>query len=240
MKFNMASSNISIDSVDSDVFFVEQLSNKPSPQRNNSPKFLNSAELSETYTTEMPTVFLIASPEPQIVTFNDDSNEPTMPNGFGRQFPIIPPSLIDLNLPPNPFNIVATMAVVNHEHGNNYSPQSPELSEPSPISTNPMNVSTFENWETTHKTTDDNTFYSSDEPKRIHFLPSSPSPTSSHPRKMKKNWSWECPFQKMGVSQLVSEACGQNISSTKDITGPSTKNLNFEVTTNTFIRILGP
>ena len=72
-------SNISIDSVDSDVFFVEQLSNKPSPQRNNSPSFLNSTELSETYTTEMPTISPVASPEPQIVTLNDDSNEQTMP-----------------------------------------------------------------------------------------------------------------------------------------------------------------
>ena len=44
IKFNMAS-NISIESVDSDVFFVEQISNEPSPQRKNSPIILNSTEL---------------------------------------------------------------------------------------------------------------------------------------------------------------------------------------------------
>ena len=162
------SSNISIDSVDSDVFFVEQISNKPSPTRNNSPNVLNSTELSHTHTAGMPSVYSIASPEPQILTIHDNSNEPTMPYGFGRQLPIVPPSLNDLNLPPNPFNNLATMAVVNHtEVGNNdnYSPQSLEPSEPSSISTPPMNVSNLDNWETSHTTTDDNTFYSVDEPR---------------------------------------------------------------------------
>ena len=159
IKFNMES-NTSIDSMDSDVFFVEQISNEPSQQRNNSPNNLNSTELSQNHTAGMPSVPLIASPEPQILTINDDSNEPSMPCGFGRQLPIAPPSLNDLNLLPNPFNILATMAVVNQtEHGNedNYSPQSPEPSEPSPISTPPMNVSTFDSWETPHTMTDDNT-----------------------------------------------------------------------------------
>ena len=116
-------SNISIHSVDSDVLFVEQLSNKPSPQRNNSPNIPNSTELSETYKTEMPTISPVASPEQQIVTFKDDSNEPTMPYGFGRQLPIIPPSLNDLILPPNPFNILAPMAPIKttgEGHDNNY------------------------------------------------------------------------------------------------------------------------
>ena len=99
IKFNMAS-NISIDPMDSDVFFVEQLSNERSPQRINSPNFLNSTEPSDTYTTKMPTISPVASPESQIVTLNDDSNEPTMPYGFGRQLPIIPRSLNDLKLPP--------------------------------------------------------------------------------------------------------------------------------------------
>ena len=106
-------SNFSIDSADSDVFFVEQLSNEPSPQRHNSPNILNSTELLETHTTGMPSILSIASPEPQIVTLIDDSNEPTMAYGFGRQLPIVPPGLNDLNLPPNPFNILATMALVN-------------------------------------------------------------------------------------------------------------------------------
>ena len=168
-KVNM-SSNTSIYSEDSDMFFVEQKPNEPSPQRNNSPNILNSTEISHTDTAGRPSVSSIASPEPQILTINDNSDEPTMPYGFGRQLPIILLSLNDLNLPPNPFNILATMAVVNHtEDGNddNYSPQSPEQSEPSPISTPPMNVSTFDSWETSHTTTDDNRFYSDDEPRRI-------------------------------------------------------------------------
>ena len=130
------SSNISLDSTDSDVFYVEQISNEPSPQRNNSPDILNSTERSEHHPTRMPSISTIASPHPYIFTLNDDSNEPTIPYGFGRQLPIVPPSLNDLNLPPNPFNILATMAIATNTgdaNEDNYSPQSPEPSEPSPI-----------------------------------------------------------------------------------------------------------
>ena len=106
-----------------------------------------------------------ASLEPQIVTIDSDSNEPTFPYAFGTQHPIVPPSLNDLNLPPNPLNVLATMAVIQHDQED--SPQSPEPSDPSPISTPPINLSTIDDWETTHTTTDDNTFYSSEnEPRR--------------------------------------------------------------------------
>ena len=144
-------------SSDSDVFYVEQSSNEPSPQRKNSPNILNSTELSEHRTAGMPSISSIASPEPHIFTIDDDSNEPTMPYGFSRQLPIVTTSLNDLNLPPNPFNIMATMAVANNTEEANeddYSPQSPEPSERSPISTPPMNVSTFNSWETSYTTTD--------------------------------------------------------------------------------------
>ena len=119
----------------------------------------------------MPSVSSIASPEPQLFTIDDDSNEPTMPYGFGRQLPIVPLSLNDLKLPPNPFNILNTMAVVTQRHHDNdgYSPQSPKPSNPSPISTSPMNVSTFNSWETPHTTTDDNTFYSPHKPRRVYW-----------------------------------------------------------------------
>ena len=76
-----------------------------------------------------------ASLGPQIVTINSDSNEPTMLYGFGRQLPNTPPSLNDLNLPPNPFNIRAKMVLPNptaEGHDENYSPQSLEHSESSP------------------------------------------------------------------------------------------------------------
>ena len=112
----------------------------------------------------------IASPQPYIFTINDDSNEPTIPYALERQLPIVPPSLNDLNLPPNHFNVLATMAIANNNdeaNDDNYSPQSPEPSESSSISTPPMNVSAFNSWETSNTTKDNDTFYSSDEPRRI-------------------------------------------------------------------------
>ena len=127
-------SNISTASNDSDVFYVEQSSIEPSPRRHNTPNILNSTEISEQHTTQMPSISSIASPEPHIFTIDDDSNEPTMPYGFGQQLPIVPPSLNDLNLPPNPFNILNTMAIVTQTRDDNdqYSPESPEPSLPSP------------------------------------------------------------------------------------------------------------
>ena len=140
------SSNSSFDSTDSDVFYVEPISNEQSPQRNNSPDIFNSTERSEHHATRMPSISTTASPQPYIFTINDDSNEPTIPYGFGRQLPIVPPSLNDLNLPPNPFNIWATRVIATDTgdaNDDNYSPQSPEPSDPFPISTAPMNVSAF-------------------------------------------------------------------------------------------------
>ena len=129
--------NLSLNSTDSDVFYVEQSSNDQNIPRPKTPIVLNSTEISSDDTREVISISSIASTEPQIVTIDDDSNEPTMPYGFGRQLPIIPPILNDLNLPPNPFKTLATMAVANNtEEANddNYNPQSPEPSEPSPIS----------------------------------------------------------------------------------------------------------
>ena len=106
LKLNTAS-NISIDSLDSNVSFMEQLSKEPRSQRNNSPNNLNLTKLSETSATEMLTVSSVASPNHKL-----EFSTMTSLNwqcGFGRQLPIIPPSLNDLNLPPNPFNILATM-----------------------------------------------------------------------------------------------------------------------------------
>ena len=239
------SSNISLDSTDSDVFYVEQLSNEPKPQRNNSPDILNSTERSEHHAMRMPSISTIASPQPHIFTINDDSNEPTIPYGFGWQLPIVPLSLNDLNLPPNPFNILATMAVVHqtqNTHHDNYSPQSPEPSELSSMSTPPMNVRAFNNWETSYTSTDDNTFYASDEPRRVYWdllsnddlgssvprnpsVASSPSVTPPPPRAQKRKLSLGMSFpEDGGVSQHICEACGQAIPSVKDTPGPSSRN----------------
>ena len=235
---------ISMVSDDSDVFYVEQSSTEPSPQRHNTPNILNSTELSEQHTARMPSVSSIASPQPQIITINDDSNEPTMSYGFGQQLPIVPPSLSDLNLPPNPFNTLATMAVVHptqNTHDDNYSPQSPEPSELSSISTPPMNVSAFNNWETSYTTTDNDTFYTCDEPRRVYWnlssdddlgssVPRNPSVASipcvtpPPPRAQKRKLSLGMSFPKDGgVSQHICEACGQMIPPTKDTPGPSNR-----------------
>ena len=175
----------------------------------------------------MTSISTIASPQPYIFTINDDSNEPTIPYGFGRHLSIVPPSLNDLNLPPNPFNILATIAVVNNAGDVNndvYSPLSPEPSELSSISTPPMNVSAYNSRESTYTTTDNDTFYSSDEPRRICFLPQSPASPQSPPRKLKRRVSLGMSFPKeVGVSQHVCEACGQTIPSAKDTPGPSSR-----------------
>ena len=116
-------------SAEPDVFYVEQTSAEGSPIRNNSPAIFNSTEISEVMKREVISISTVASPEPRIVTLDSDSNDPTMQYGFGNQQPIVPPSLNDLNLPPNPFNVLATMAVIR---GNDeYSHQSPEPSIPS-------------------------------------------------------------------------------------------------------------
>ena len=155
-------------STDSDVFYVEHSSPERSPIRNNTPAILNSTQLSGAMDPETITIFSVASPEPHIVTIEPDSNEPTFPYALGTQLPIVPPSLNDLNLPPNPFNVLATMAAIQQDQED--SPQSPEPSDPSPISTPPMSLSTIEGWETPHTTTDDNTFYSPEnEPKRVYW-----------------------------------------------------------------------
>ena len=155
-------------SKDSDVFYVEKSSPERSPIRHNTPILLNSTQLSGAMDPETITISSVASPEPQIVTIESDSNEPTFPYAFGAQHPIMPPSLNDLNLPANPINVLATMAVMQQDQED--SPQSPEPSDPSPISTPPMNLSTIEGWETPHTTTDDNTFYSSEnEPRRVYW-----------------------------------------------------------------------
>ena len=219
--------NISLDSysTESDVFYVEQTSKERSPVRNSTTAILNSTEISGAMGREVITISSVASPEPRITTLDSDSNDPTMPYGFGNQQPIVPPSLNDLNLPPNPFNVLATMAVIR---GNDeYSPQSPEPSIPSPILTPPMNVSTFEGWDTTHTTTDDATFYTDDEPRSVYWhisssdtfdsneprnvpVTSSPSSTPPPPRGQKMKLSIEMSFPKKGgVSRHTCEACGQ-------------------------------
>ena len=226
--------NLSLDSssTESDVFYVERSLEEGSPIRNNTHAILNSTELSGAMEREVITISSVASPIPRIVTLDSDSNDPTIPYGFGSQQSIVPPSLKDLNLPPNPFNVLATMAVIRVDE--QYSTQSPEPSSPSLISTPPMNLSTIEGWEIPHTTTDDNTFYSSEnelrwvywdlspketfssnEPRKV-SVPSSLSSTPPPPRRQKRKLNIEMSFpKKEGVSQHTCEACGQPLPASK-------------------------
>ena len=111
------------------------------------------------------------------------------------------PSLNDLNLP---HKVLATMVVIRQDE--EYSRQSPELSDPSVISTPPMNLSTIEGWGTTHTTTDDNTFDCEGEPRQVYWdissnetfdsnepghvsIASSPSSTPPPPPRQKRKLS---------------------------------------------------
>ena len=154
-------------STQSVVFYVERSSEEGSPARKNTLAVINSTQLSGAMARKTTTISSVASLEPQIVTIDSHSNEPTIPYGFRSQHPIVPPSFNVINLPPKPFNVLATMAVIRADE--EYIPQSPESSIPSPISKPAMNVSTIEGWVTTHTITDDNTFYADDEPRRGYF-----------------------------------------------------------------------
>ena len=126
----------------------------------------------------------VASPGPGIITINWDWNDPTMHYRHGRQDLIFLPSLNDLNLPHNPFNILATMAVMQAEPNTRdevYSPQSPEPSKLSPISTLPMNFRTIDGWETPHTTTDENTFASAVNPEESNGKCCRTRPSSRNP-----------------------------------------------------------
>ena len=195
-----------------------------SPIRNNTPASLNCTQLSGAIEPETITVSSVASPEPQFVTMDSDSNEPTFPYEFGFQHPVLPANLNDLNLPPNPFNVLATMAVIQQDQED--SPQPPEPSDPSPISTPPMNLSTIEGWETLHTTTDDNTFYLSENgPRRVYwdFSPDetfdtneprrvspaeSPCSTPLPPPRQKRRLSMGISFRQKGGGSVAAQLRG--------------------------------
>ena len=102
-------------------------------------------------------------------------------------------------------------------------------------------VSAFNNWETSYTTMDNDTFYTSDEPRRVYWnlssdddlgssVPTNPSVASSPcvtpppPRAQKRKFSLGMSFPKDGgVSQHICEACGQMIPPTKDTPGPSNR-----------------
>ena len=74
---------ISPETSDSDVFYVEQFSGEQSPPRPQHANFVQLHGAVRQHTQELITLSSVASPEPQIVTIDSDSNEPMMPYGFG-------------------------------------------------------------------------------------------------------------------------------------------------------------
>ena len=141
------------------------------------------------------------------------------------------------------------MALIRQDE--EYSPQSTEPSDSSPISTDPMKMSTIEGWKTPHTTADDNTFYSEGEPRRVFWdvppnkvfdsseprqasINSSPSSTPPPPPREKRKLNMGMSsLQKGEVLQLICEPCSQPLPVGK-AQSCSGKNSN----TNTFIRTL--
>ena len=95
---------------DSILFSLSLFKNTPS--RQNTLIVVNSTGLYGNHIRHVITVSPVTSPMANIVTIESDTNEPTIPQFLARQSPIILPNLNSLNLPPNPFNVLATMAVM--------------------------------------------------------------------------------------------------------------------------------
>ena len=144
----------------------------------------------------MNTIWPVTFPEPNIAAIESHTKEPNIPCGSGRQNPAILPSLNDFNLPPNFFNVLATMAVVQpatRQCDERDNPLSPVPLELSAIWTPLINVRTVQGWEIS---SDVGTF-SSDEPRRNYPVPS-PSPTPPPPRRQKRKLSTGMPFPQKG------------------------------------------
>ena len=158
----------SFSSTDSDVFYVEQSSGEQNSQRHYTPDILNSTELSGIPATEH--IIITNSLEQQIAAIDSNATNPTIFVRLGETRSFNPFSFNDLNLPPNPFNILATMVVVPPkvpQYNEWVGPQSPVPSELSSISTPSMTYSTVGKRE---RSSDAGTSHSNDEPRRILLL----------------------------------------------------------------------
>ena len=194
------------------------MSNNPqqsSAHKKNSREILNLTEISEAPATEHIILSSLASPEPQLITIQSDSNEPTIPYGYPRQDPKDPPSLNDLNLPAIPLNILANIEVVHPTaatYDANYNPQSPEPLEPSSISTV---VKQCVRLLTTALLIQTGSQGGSTSYHKVLLL-------LRHSASWKEKSAQYCPFQNEGAFQHACNACGQTPPSRKDIPGPST------------------
>ena len=177
----------------------------------------------------------VASPEPQLITTHSDCNEPTIPYGYSRQHPAVPPSLNDLKLPGNPFTILATMEVVHPTaatHDDNYSPQLLEPLDPSSISTStpPMILCTIEGWETPHTTTDDKTFIQT-RSQRGSISNHQARLLHRQPTNWKERWALKCPFQNEGECRSrCAKPMDRHFSQGRTFPDPLQKRINFSNT----------
>ena len=186
-------------STESDVFYVERSSGEDSPDRSNTPAVLKSTQLSGALAREVNTISSVASPEPQIVTIESNSNEPTIPYGHGWQVPIIPLSLIDFNLPLNPFNVMTCISLAPiteaqlHHVEIDLSPIQEDVIDVTDISTPSMLVSSIR--ETSSDQTPGHSILTS--PDESHSLRPHRPHRRLHDNK-RKNWAWECRFLREG------------------------------------------
>ena len=180
---------------------MEQWCGEKGPPRNNTPDIIKVKELSAAPASEICTISSMAFPEPQIAKIHSSSKDPTIPHGYGKEDQKIYPSLNDLNLPPNPFNNLATMTVISPKaepHNNKERPPLPVPSEISPLSTPPITNSSVDTRETSFYK---GNFYA--EKIRGNSLTTSLSPTPP-PRKQKQKLSIRMPFPKRwGLSQYM-------------------------------------
>ena len=128
-------------------FYVEQLLDESSPPRNNIPEVLNSTELPGLHQREAITISTVASQRPRLITNNSDSKDPTMLYGFWQARSNNSPHSEQPGLAPNPFIILAAMAVIQADltkQDKDYSSQSPEPWDVLLISTPPLYLNTNE------------------------------------------------------------------------------------------------
>ena len=203
---------INPDSSDFDFLYVELRSGGQSPPEHITPDVPNSTETSGVYVKEVITKSSGASRELQIVTIASDSNELTIPYGYGRQQPYTakPQRLKTVNLRIIPFNVMTPISpapiMEDHIHPPTIAdiPIQEEVFDASEISTPSMLVCSVNACETSP---DVGIFYS-DEPKWISPT-SSPSSTPPPPRGQKRKLRLGMSFPQEGVYQHTCKASSQ-------------------------------
>ena len=101
----------------------------------NTQDVLKSTETSEALAREVITISSGGSLEPNILTIESDSNEPTMLYAYGRQQLFIRPKFKDLNLQMNPLDVMTLVSPA---------PNTDEQTYPTQEVDNPINLGIFD------------------------------------------------------------------------------------------------